>query len=314
MTLSVLSAGDYYRVNCPFCRDTRQRLWINHMYAMQGPDGQRMTHLAHCYNESCLERPGRRRELAERLLGFQNVNNRGSLGMYVEQGIRDDTPAGPSRLPGECVRLLDLAPSHPARHYMQHKRRYTEQDIFHYDLRYCIRPDVNPAWRMAYNRIIFPVYFNNVLVGWQARYPDDVDWKALGLVKYFTQPGMHKGRLLYNLDRARTKPFVVISEGVTDVRPLGDYGVALLGKSLSVGQRSLLYQVWPTGPILFLLDPDASGDMDGIICEMLASRPGMRVLQIRLPGEHDPGDYDPTTLWNIIHHLARGQGVTLPGH
>ena len=30
--------GEYYRIACPFCLDTRHRLWINHRWGV-GPDG-----------------------------------------------------------------------------------------------------------------------------------------------------------------------------------------------------------------------------------------------------------------------------------
>ena len=47
--------GEYYRVCCPFCRDQRQRLWINHLWAeYDDATGDDMLFLAHCYNEDCL--------------------------------------------------------------------------------------------------------------------------------------------------------------------------------------------------------------------------------------------------------------------
>ena len=48
-------AGEYYRVNCPFCNDHRQRLWINHLWGVYDPMTKSCNRwLAHCYNESCL--------------------------------------------------------------------------------------------------------------------------------------------------------------------------------------------------------------------------------------------------------------------
>ena len=37
---SVISSGEYYRVNCPFCNDTKHRLWVNHMYGQPDANGK----------------------------------------------------------------------------------------------------------------------------------------------------------------------------------------------------------------------------------------------------------------------------------
>ena len=61
--------GEYYSVNCPFCGDTRGRLYINHTYT-------RNRERAVCYNEtSCLtgtiNRPNREHNS---FLAFRNWN------------------------------------------------------------------------------------------------------------------------------------------------------------------------------------------------------------------------------------------------
>src|SRR5687767_12890973 len=72
-------SGEYYRVNCPFCTDSRFRLWINHRWGVYDQvTGNYNLHLAHCYNtdgmpDGCLAEPGRRQQLERMLL----INNNG---------------------------------------------------------------------------------------------------------------------------------------------------------------------------------------------------------------------------------------------
>ena len=47
-----------YRVNCPFCSDTRHRLYISCQWGVYDPfAGHSNIHLIRCYNENCVN-PG----------------------------------------------------------------------------------------------------------------------------------------------------------------------------------------------------------------------------------------------------------------
>src|SRR5579862_7193886 len=51
----VSSWGETYKVNCPFCSDTRGRLYISHRWGVRDPrTGDDLLHLAFCHNEECL--------------------------------------------------------------------------------------------------------------------------------------------------------------------------------------------------------------------------------------------------------------------
>ena len=54
--LNISSSGEYYRVCCPMCGDTRHRLWINHRWA-------KYNWLLTCFNEGCYDDPLRRAHL-----------------------------------------------------------------------------------------------------------------------------------------------------------------------------------------------------------------------------------------------------------
>lgn len=310
---TIHSSGEYYCVNCPFCRDTRHRLWVNHMYGQLDANGKPMCHLATCYNEDCLSRSENWLKLRDVLIGFKNHANRHvpafalnlkavAAASYVSQAVE---------LPGELIPMTQLAtamPSHPAVQYL-YSRRYTQQMMQKYGISYCTVASRN--FPLAQDRIIFPIYMNAELVGWQARYlGTDSNPK---IPKYYTMPGMKKRLVLYNYDNAKTQPMVVISEGVTDVHVIGDAGVAIFGKRLSDVQISLLIQTWGGKPIIFLLDPDADDVADKTQRDIeRLQHAGQIVLSARVADGYDPGDYDPSALWNIIRAQARDRGVVLP--
>ena len=124
-------------------------------------------------------------------------------------------------------------------------------------------------------------------------------------------PGSRKSTLLYNFDNAKGSPFVVVFEGITDVWRLGSPGVALLGKSLSYQQRTLLQQTWCNNePIIVVLDPDAQEESEGILHEMQNTGHNP-VVRVQLPVGMDPADYDRSALWNIIYSQAAKIGVHL---
>jgi hypothetical protein len=304
---ALASPGEYYRINCPFCNDTRHRLWVNHMYGQQDPDGRRLTYLATCYH--CADFSQHRRNFEDMVLRFRNRDVRGT--MIVNPGSTEHAGLFQAPPPGTCIPLLDLPPDHKARWYMEHDRHYTPSLIAKYRLSYCVQPD--PRFFTAGDRVIFPIYFDGVYVGWQARYVGDIDWSAYHIPKFYTLPGFHKRLVLYNYDVAKHKPFVVVVEGVSDCHAVGDFGLALLGKSMSQHQRMLLLQLAERTPIVILLDPEARDESQGVI-DSIAMAPGQHpVIDVELPGGLDPGKFinDRAGLWNIIASQARARGVPL---
>jgi hypothetical protein len=301
-------ADNLLTMNCPYCNDTRHRLWVNYMYAQLDDDGNRLTYLAHCYNEQCMSVPGRRRHLEELLLGFRNVSER-QPACAVLPGSTEPVVLTEVQLPGHTIPLLDLPPDHSAVQFLMGQRRYTAAMVQKYQIGYCIGAD--PRYPTALGRIIFPVYFNQQLVGWQARHVGDVNWNAMRIAKYYTLPGFRKSLAVYNIDTARHKEFVVVCEGVTDVHVGGDHFVALFGKNLHQHQRQLLQNIGDRKPLIFLLDSDAREEIEGIIHSFLMSPGQHPVLPVYLPEGFDPGDYDRTTLWNLITVEAHNHGLPI---
>lgn len=295
--------GEYYRVNCPFCNDTRQRLWISHRWGQRDPEtGSLNLHLAICYNESdCLQVLGRSRELY-RLVYSQFTHE---LGEDVLKPAHRAEPARVAHWPGRRVRIDELLPNHPARKYLV--ERGFDIDFLVTKLGVCLCIEAADEYQLAQSRIIIPILMNGDLKGWQARYVGDPGNK--NVPKYYSMPGRKKSELLYNFDSARKYPFVVICEGVTDVWAAGPASVALFGKTMSAMQKMLVGSTWQDGTAVILLDGDAGDDAQKIHAE-LEGVVRQRVL-VRLPGRTDPGELPFHVLEKHVCQAAHDQGVVL---
>lgn len=309
----VSSWGEYYRIDCPFCGDRKQRLWINHLYGQPHfQSGWPETWLAACYNENCTSHPARRQELERQIFGFRNWQERRRT-MVIEPGEDLSGPMQMAVPPGEIMRLSELNVDHPARQYLVGRSGGGFDPIWLYDnfrLGFVLNVD-DPRYFAARGRIYIPVYFEGALVGWQTRMPYDSPKGANGPPKYYTMPGMPRRRILYNYDVARHWPFVVAVEGCPSVWRIGGPSVALFGKTLTPGQQHLLLTTWVGKPIVLLLDPDAREEMEGILGELqrAARQP---IIPLYLPPGYDPADYPHSTGVNMIRAAAAAAGVELP--
>jgi hypothetical protein len=102
-------------------------------------------------------------------------------------------------------------------------------------------------------RLVFPVYFDNKLVGWQMRsLPGTIYGDQENNVKYYHL--FNKGSYLYNFDNAKAANprRVVVVEGVKKALKFPN-GVATWGAGISRRQLKLM-QTWPE--IVMMLDAD----------------------------------------------------------
>lgn len=282
--------GEEYQCCCPFCGDTGFHLYVNHNYGTRDCCGGTIR-FANCF-KGCLD--------------DRNAENRASLSKDIQSaihgGIRRETVAKIQRREApvvitECRQLQGVTPlanlpeSHIAVSYLM-KRGYSRRDFENYSLGYC---DSDNDF-MASKRIIIPIFYEGSPAGWQAR---KVDPDARG-PKYFTAPGCPVGSLLYNYDIARRQPFVVLTEGVTDVWRVGAPAVCLFGKALSGGQKTLLLNTWRSKPILIMLDRDAMRENEKVFKELRSIHDGP-VHEVCIPEQYgDPGDTPPEVLRFLI--------------
>lgn len=294
-------SGEQYQLRCPFCRDHRPRLYVNHVFGVVDPEtGDDHKNLATCFNDDggCLSDFENRKKLHDSVYGFRNVHQRNNI--EIRPGRIVDTSLRPVQAPGLIQPVSQLPPGHRALEYML-SRRYTPEMLDRYQIGLCT--EASSENRMAQGRIVFPVFMHNQLVGWQARHVGDAETH-----KYVNAKGMKKSYLLYNYDHAKKFPYTVVVEGCTDSNFVGDPSVALLGKSLSLQQRNLLLENWST--VIFMLDADAREQSRSIVQELI-DRGRVRVVNVELPDGVDPADCDPQALWGFIREECSRRGVVL---
>lgn len=304
-----VSGGEYYKACCPFCADRRHRLYVCHQWLCPDPlSGRPMHHLATCFNADCLrEHYG---EFKDMVFEFMNFDERMILSKL--RAPRPELPShealGPMPWPGAVTPVSGLALTHHARIYLEDRGFDIAELDSVFGIVYC--PHGEAMHQAASDRILAPVMMDGVRVGWQGRAIGEHDWKRVGITKYHTPSGFAKSRVLYNYDLAAKGKVVVVVEGVTDVWAVGTEAVALLGKTISMAQRHLLDRWSREGLLILMLDPTAwtSEQPDQVVAaekralllaELKAQFCG-RMVEITLPGNRDPAQFERPLLWRLV--------------
>ena len=292
-----VNPGEQYRVNCPKCGEKRKRLYICYLWNTKDAAGQvQGRSLLHCFNESC--------DMSDfGLIMTPYIRYMPTLTRKASDPVEfDSRPLKDVELPGKCVSLGELPQTHPAVRYVVGTRGFDLKELVEtWRLQFCYEHK-HP---FVHNRIIIPIYWDNRLVGWQAR--------AMGdhRVKYFTMPGLSKSSLLFNGDQARKNPFGVVVEGVFDAMRVGKHGVALLGKTVSYQQQLFMQAWWGRGGVCMMLDPDAVEDMDRLLCMMGKQSYRLGAFKVELPMGRDPEEFTREELWKLITARARAENINL---
>lgn len=285
-------SGEYYVVNCPYCNDQGGRLWVNHRYGTADATAFPMNWLAVCYNEKCLQNPSYREDFYHRVCGMAGIGSF-AVTKAAEAAPQSETPVA-VQLPGEVIPLDMLPAEHQACMYLRERGFDPIELARRYGLGYCIYSNDHPG---AVGRIIIPVFMRKQLVGWQARPPEERDWKATRTPKYVNLPGMQKRLMLYNYDGVEGDAVAVV-EGVTSVWRLGQ-AVALLGKTASDVQQRLLIERWGKGTILVMLD-GGERDATASLVDALKRWSSGAVLPVHLPDKVDPAMLPVSEIENFV--------------
>lgn len=307
----VLEPGEQYRVNCPFCGDKRQRLYIGYMWNTFDKTLNRRTcrFLAHCFNEECSMR-----NLETELTPYVMYNAVIPPTNIITMPVKEMFPE--VKLPGRCVDLSKLPDQHPALAYIRSRQFEPKELAQEWGVVYCEGADRDsegfiPGTRayanLVENRIVIPLMWQSRLVGWQARSLSP-DTKT---IKYYTMPGLQKNYMLFNGDRARLHRFGVVVEGVFDAFRVGTRAVALLGSSMSAHQRALISAFWSTGAMCLLLDPDAIEDMERMSQMFAQGTFRWGSFSVTLPDNNDPAEMDRERLWATIASYAHARQIPL---
>jgi hypothetical protein len=299
--------GTEYRICCPFCvkeegkEDKKYKMYLN-------PEVDRY----YCF------RCGSKGAVSTL---FSDIRS-----MADEPFIRLPPTPLPSNVepPGVLHPLSELDEENAAITYL--RGRGFNPDVLekYYGVRYCSRGHKISGIFDTTNTIVFPLWMNGALVGWQARllyspdklndaecaamgYMQDADGKFIRPPKYFTAPGVDKGRVMFNYDMARASEVIVISEGPMDAIAIGPCAVATLGKGVTDQQARLVKAYWRIA--VTLLDP---GDADRESRKLQGALwDTMPVINVRLSGFSDPGEADTLSIWNQIYTEAANIGIDL---
>lgn len=299
----IICSGEYYCINCPFCNDMGNKLWINHTYGVDHNEAtgrRRDTHLAYCYKNECLKKDtGKYTQLEDMIFGdsrrfLKKLALRPVVGEFVAQAI---VP------PGQVIMFTDLPDYHPAAEYLVQRNFDPVELSGDFAVGVCVEPD-NPRYNLMRGRIYIPVIFNKQLAGWQGRTINEHSKP-----KYYNSPGMQKSRTLYNYDRAAEMPAVVVVEGVPSVWRIGAAGVCIFGKTLSAWQCNTIATTWAGKPVFFMLDSDAQKEIDAGVTELC--RHGVNVVPVILPDVRDPADYTRAELRQILADAADAVSVSV---
>ena len=226
--LHIESPCEYYAVCCPFCGDTRNRLWLNHRWNTT-VGGKSVKYMVMCYNENCEEMDGFRARLEE-MISPDSIETFIQAPEEVQRTIS-------YQYPGTTIELPDLPDNHPIIAYLRDERRFNIQYL-------------NDVWGDRWidesghkligenNKLVIP-YFDpflgeELMMGWQSRWYDTYRANATPTrkktPKYITQG--KKSRAVYNLHRVRRTGTVFICEGVFDAMRIGpEFGLCVFGKS-----------------------------------------------------------------------------------
>lgn len=142
------------------------------------------------------------------------------------------------------------------------KRGLTDRQIELHGVGFCPEGEILLPNKKKYylrNRLIIQVFDDdNKSIYWMGRaLSNNVKPKTFNPAG--TRNSINKSDVIFNLNNAKKIGSVVITEGVFDATTVGDAGVALFGKTISVKQLLLLIKA-DLEAVYIMLDPDAFKD------------------------------------------------------
>jgi len=302
--IEAVHPGEYYQVCCPYCSDTRFRLYINHMFGQRGDEGENFLHMAICFNEDCLKRSGRVSEFIEDI-----TETEGGMDKFrVKPGKKIDIETLAKDWPGPCTRVDKLPSNHKAVQYLVGRKFDPERIGRFYNAHFC--HDSSAYWP-AINRIIAPLYIDKRMVGWQGRIPDELNWKAENApMKYYTCPGTPRRHVIYNFANAIQYRTGVVVEGFTDVWSFGPMCCSTLGASMTAPQQRRFIDHFKDHSAILLWDPEEyeKAAVRKLIDTFSTAFAG-GFAAVRLPEGTDPGSLDRAFAREYVAAEAKKKGV-----
>ena len=300
---SATPGGEQYAVSCPYCHDSRQRLYVSHMWDAEFVSQNCRYHcsdrLVHCFNEQCMDNPIHRQDLVNKLrLAMGEVTEIDENEISESESPQVNELAHQCKMPDDFKSLTDACTPIEVLTYL-HERGFDPEWL-------ATRWGV--GWvpchgKFAHPMIVIPVYQNGEFWFWQGRLVP-LDGQPDGPLerdmttgkpypKYYFPHGVKKAWALYNLDKARTHETVFVVEGVTDAWAVGEAAVARFGKELSMAQLRLLTTQCFGKHIIIVPDSDDPQALDAARAEAMRMELQSAFASVKLsllPEGIDPGD------------------------
>lgn len=307
-------SGEEYRVSCPVCGDTRFRLYVNHRWGVYDPESNsRNLHLIRCWNLECFRDYQRRDSFFRTVL----LGHADAIRLAPVSSRKATWKVSEVSWPEQTVELSELGWDHPALEYLRGRKFQPGVIADWYGVRYC-----QARSGIFSGRLVIPIYSNGAMVSYQARKIVEDGRKG---DKYMTCKGAPIRGLLYNFDRAKNYPTLVLVEGPTDAWRLGSCSAALLGKELSAPKLEALVSASRAAvkTVVVMLDPSGydpskTRKEHHIVEAANALRRAIgpdRVVEVWLPDGRDPGNSSRDFLVKAIVAASRRNNVfvKLPG-
>lgn len=301
-------SGEQYHLNCPFCSDSRKRLYVHHAYGLPSPDPRiqgPMIDLAFCQNEQ-----EKKPQLYFTLKDYFWALDRGLIVLDDRAKSCAVEAVSPlEQVPPSVGETVPLASMPDSAHYQYWVRRGYDPYYLANIYGACI-PVSNPdkdMWKMVRSRTIFPYTYQGRTIMWQGRLNFD---HADKFPPKWWYPGGTK-KVLWNMDLALQFPVCIITEGITSGICAGPAAVAVGGKTLTGFLADFMVENWEMAMVM--LDPDAGinrkpgeKDYQKMMVSQLKSR-GMTVFGARWKkGDlRDPGDIGMKGCAELIRHSCQ---------
>lgn len=248
--------GESYIANCPCCGDERRRLSVNYKFGIYDDmTSSRGFELWKCYNEECQNDPDKRKQFIDELY-YTLVKNKNDI---EYQPNFDNISSTSEKLlqkcefPGELIPINKLPDTHIAVKYLRGDRKFDLDELYNsWGISYSPHVESNIKGAASQGCIIIPVTFNGVMIGWQARYPGELDWKLIKRPKYLTY--YPKSLSVYGIDYVKDSKYVVLVEGATDVWRYGYGAVCFFGKKASLEQATIMAKRLNNRPLVLIPD------------------------------------------------------------
>ena len=326
------SLSESYRLNCPFCNDSRHRLYINCKWGVFEPlEGHNNIGNIRCYNENCVnpddsdpitaeERRERRKMLFAQVYRGMNMNIRLNSATRVENQNK-----GPIGWPGKVIRLDKLSakrPDHPAVLYMQNRGFDPVQLGKKYGFVFCDQVDhPDPRCLLALGRILIPIFYKGEMRSWTGRYIGQ-DIPGARIKKYYNCPGHPYQSLGYNLDTALQYSTIVLVEGALDTIKTGPFAVGILSNKLNaILKKKIIRGLQKYGEeaaIVVMLDPEQNEEeaRRGVKHHIEVTAAAFEeyvptILKVYLPLGSDPASMSSNKIMSHIECEARKAKIRL---